>query len=349
MSGLDHLLEMDVYREYRRRIDVRAVLDHYGAQHCTEQMNRDGTIEIIHSCLLDRVEPHHSNGDQNPSAAANIDKGTYVCYSSGLGCDIVHLVMKLEGKESFAEAMGMVGNFLTGATQDVAVLQKELDRVFATTPAYALNLPSYDLRILQQWLTPHPYWGQRGINEETQQLLHLGYDAHEQRVVFPHYVQGKLVGWQKRVIPGVTRPEFPKYRNSPGFPKSETLYAYDLCDPGGPVLVVESPMSVAHAYSIGLRNVTATFGSKTSEHQARLLRGHSRVIVWFDQDPAGLEGERQLVERLYRHTEVLVVPPDEGRDLGDCDLAEVEMKWGQVIPAALRLAWYAPRKKKRSR
>lgn len=349
MSGLERLLEIDAYREYRRRLDVRAVLDHYGAQHCTEQMNRDGTTEIIHSCLLNRVEPHHSNDDQNPSAAANIDKGTYVCYSSGLGCDIVHLVMKLEGKESFAEALGVVGGFLTGSTQEAAALQAELDKVFATAVhAYSLNLPSYDTRILQQWLVPHPYWGQRGITEDTIELLHLGFDAHEQRIVFPHYVQDKLVGWQKRVIPGLTRPEFPKYRNSPGFPKSETLYAHDLCDPGGPVMVVESPMSVARAYSIGLRNVTATFGAKVSQAQIALLKGHEKVIVWFDADPAGMAGERKLLEGLYRCTETLRVRPEEGKDLADYDMEGFcRHTMNNTVPAAIRLGELeAPRGRK---
>lgn len=337
--SLQAILDQETYRSYLRRLDAQAVLDYYGAQNCTEQVNaKDGTTEVVHSCLLDRVEPHHSNGDASPSASCNLDKKTYVCYSLGFGCDLFHLVMKLEGKESFAEAMGMVGNFLTGATREAAIMQAELDRVFAATPAYSMNLPAYDTRVLQQWLTPHPYWGQRGIDEETQQLLHLGYDPHEQRVVFPHYVQDKLVGWQKRVIPGVTNPPFPKYRNSPGFPKSETLYAHDFCTPG-PVLVVESPMSVAHAYSIGLRNVTATFGAKVSQAQIDLLKAHEKVIIWFDADPAGMAGEHKLLEGLYRHTETLRVTPEEGKDLADYDMEAFERYTAaNTMPAVLRLA-----------
>jgi Toprim-like len=326
-TGLQSLIDKDIYRSYLDRLDARALLAHYGAQRCTEQTNKDGSTEIVHSCLLDRVERHHSHGDQNPSAACNIDKHTYVCYAMGFGCDLFHLVMKLEGKENFADALSAVNPFLTGSTLEGNALRTKLDKLFAGPVAYTIELPTYDIRVLDAWKVDHPYWWHRGISAEAIALLRLGFDAHENRIVFPHFVGGKLVGWQKRVVPGLTNPPFPKYRNSSGFPKSETLYAHDLTDlgdgpvyPGGPVLVVESPMSVARAYTIGLRNVVATFGAKVSVAQIELLKKHEKVIVWFDADPAGMTGERHLLEGLQCHTEVLRVRPEEGKDLADYDM-----------------------------
>jgi len=32
--GLDHLHKRFLYQDYKRRLDVRAILDHYGAQNC---------------------------------------------------------------------------------------------------------------------------------------------------------------------------------------------------------------------------------------------------------------------------------------------------------------------------
>ena len=83
-----------MYEDYKRRLDARQVLEHYGADNCMEQMGRDGSTEIIHSCLLDRVEPHHRNGDQNPSAACNLDKKLYVCYNYW-GGDLFHFIAKM--------------------------------------------------------------------------------------------------------------------------------------------------------------------------------------------------------------------------------------------------------------
>jgi hypothetical protein len=344
--GLDWMADKALYDEYLRRLDARAVLDRYGAQNCREQLNRDGTTEIVHSCLLDRVERHHANGDAHPSAALNVDKKVYVCYSGGWSGDLFHLVMKLEGKEAFADVLPEVGKFLTGATSDTETIRADLDRIFTGPDAYALNLPAYADTVLDAFDKSHPYWASRGITPEVQKLLRLGYDEREHRIVFPHFVCGTLVGWQKRVIPGETVPDFPKYRSSPGLPKAETLYGHDLAMPDGKprdggVIVVESPMSVAKGYSIGLLpgSVVATFGAKVTEGQIALLREHSKVIVWFDADPAGMAGERRLLEALHRHTETFRVTPTKGKDMADLadldDFARYTMF--HTMPGSIRL------------
>jgi hypothetical protein len=340
--GLEHLLQKELYNDRLRRLDARELLAHYNAENATEQTNKDGTTEIVHSCLLDRVEPHHTNGDANPSASMNIDKKTYVCYSLGFGCDLMHLVMKLEGLESLDDAMGVIGGFLTGSVTDAPNLDAEIAAIFAesTVSTYTINLPSYDDRILTSWAKPHPYWNHRGISLEAQEVLRLGYDEREQRIVFPHRVDGTLVGWQKRSIPGETKPDYPKYRSSSGFPKSETLYNFDMASDHQRVCVVESPMSVARALSLGIPNVVATFGAKVNAKQIALLHDFQTVYVWFDDDPAGLHGEKRIVEGLYHFTDVRVVAPDGGRDMADADLEEIASKLAAATPASLKLGEY---------
>jgi len=340
--GLDWLVDKDAYHRTLQRLDARALLEHYHAENCTEQLNRDGTTEIVHSCLLDRVEPHHTNHDANPSAALNVDKKVYCCYAGGWSGDLFHLVQKLERNESFADGLEVVGRFLQGATRDRITMRAELDALFSKPESYSTNLPAYDPAILSSWKHPHPYWGQRGITAEAIERLQLGYDDQEQRVVFPHFVNGALVGWQKRAIPGQSHPELPKYRNSPGFPKAESLYAHDESGETGPVLVVESPMSVAKAYSIGVGNVVATFGASVTPGQLALLRRHEKVMVWFDADPAGQAGERAVLEALHRAlpAQLFRVTPTPGKDLADiADLAEfARYTMSHTMPGSIRLA-----------
>jgi DNA primase len=342
MTGIQGILDKATYNEYLERLDARAVLEHYGAENCTEQVNaKDGSTEVVHSCLLDRVEPHHSNGDKSPSASCNLENKQYVCYSMGFGCDLFHLVMKLEGKESLTDSMSMIGQFLTGATLDKKEFQAKLTKLFEANNSYSISLPSYDDAILNGFKHPHVYWDHRGITQQAQEALHLGYDPREKRIIFPHYVQNTLVGWQKRVVPGETFPEFPKYKNTPGFPKSETLYNLDTASRYPLTCVVESPMSVAKAMSLGIPNTVATFGAKVTDHQISLLRQFDKVYVWFDRDAAGMQGEKNIVEKLHRHTPVMVVTPDGGRDLGDCDENEIAFKLNHAMPAAIRLGEYA--------
>lgn len=339
-SGFDSLLRQDTLQEYLRRLDARAVLEHYGARNCTEQAGGDGTTEIVHSCLLDQVEPHHSNGDEHPSAACNIDKRAYVCYALGWGGSLFRLIQKLENKESLSETLGTVGQFLTGATQDSSTMLAELDKLFNPTLHSQIDLPAYSTKVLDGWSRPHPYWTARGITAEAIAALRLGYDEREGRIVFPHFVDSTLVGWQKRAIPGETQPDYPKYRNSSGFPKSETLYNLDLARRSPRVCVVESPMSVARAMSLGIPNVVATFGAKISDLQIAQLADFERVYVWFDRDGAGLTGERKLVEGLHKRTEVYVVTPDRGKDMGDTNLDGIALKLHDAVPASLRLGEY---------
>ena len=254
----------------------------------------------------------------------NIEKGLYCCYVHWSG-DIFHLIMLLEGKDSFDEITPFIGDFLEGSTKTQEGFREELERLFLSDQVYSVDLPSYSERVLDPWMVCHPYmYEDRKVSIEAMARLRIGFDQRENRIVFPHWWEDRLVGWQKRAIPGKdgqwpgTYPNYPKYRNSPGFPKSETLYGYDLaakCQ--GPVVVVESPMSVARAVTHQFPGVLATFGAKVSASQIDLLRCFNQVVVWFDDDPAGQAGARKLTRGLYRHTEVKVVTPDPGRDLAD--------------------------------
>ena len=199
---------------------------------------------------------------------------------------------------------------------------------------------------------PHPYLTSRGITEEAVEMLHLGWDEADNRIVFPHFFKGQLVGFQKRAIPPGPWPESaeqdPKYKSSLGFPKAETLYGYDYCRTRSlmdmhkmtHVVVVESPMSVAKAYSLGIPYVLATFGAKVTPSQLALLHDFASVTVWFDDDPAGRAGERTLVNGLSV-SKVLVVDPEPGRDLGDCSTREeVQAMLDSAVPAFMKRAQY---------
>lgn len=334
------------YRDYLCRVDGRAILDHYGAQNCTEKFGSDGTIEIIHSCLLDRLYPHHSNGDSIPSASLNIDKRLYVCYSLGWGGDLLNLLARLEGKDMVVDVLPMVGPFLSGAVRDIEVFKSELEKLLADVKIITVELPVYSEHVLDSWINSHnSYWEQRGISLDAISKLKLGYDCSERRIVFPHFFNYSLVGWQKRVTPE-SNPSWPKYRSSLGFPRSETLYNYDIASQYRQGVVVESPMSVARAFTLGLSNVMATFGSKISSHQIDLLKGFDAIKIWFDADPAGRAGERQLVKELYRHTDVQVVIPEKGKDMADVvDDRHLYSRLLSAVPAALRLALYDEEKK----
>jgi hypothetical protein len=357
-TGFSHIDERALYYDYVRRLDAQAVLDYYGAENQRTETNKDGTTEVIHSCLIDRVEPHHANGDQNPSAACNLEKKLYTCYVWWSG-DLFHLIQKLEGKESLDGIVPIVGEFLGEAAVGSDDFVIELEHLFAATKggAYSAELPQYSDRILAPWAWVHPYLAERGIDRDTASRLHIGWDERTNRITIPHFWQGHLVGWQLRAIPdrpgqwpGTRDGGIPKYKSNSGFPKSETLYGYDQAQRdaagSGRVIVVESPFSVIKAAALHVAGygVVATFGAKVSATQIDLLKDFKRVYVWMDNDSKTLAGriaERRLVNHLYRHTRVDVVAADLDKDLGDCSSAqEVELKLASAEPAVFALARY---------
>lgn len=347
-TGLKQLQDDKFYRDYLHRLDGRLVLDHYGAENCRDIPGEKGTTEVIHSCLLDRVEHHHQNADMNPSASCNLEKKKYVCWAYW-GGDLFHLIMKMEGKDELHDIIEVVSDLLSGTVLETETFRDQLDRLFIRDSVYAIELPEYHSRILKPWLFSHPYLREeRGVTLEASSRLSIGWNERTNRIVFPHFWMGKLVGWQERAIP--ERPGWPgsvvqepKYKSTGGFPKSDTLYGWDLATASGcsGVVVVESPMSVAKGHSLGLENVVATFGASVSRQQVNLLKEFSKVWVWMDHDRSGFKGELVLVKGLWKYTEVRVVKPDEGKDLGDYNtLNDVYAKLESAVPAFVRIPEY---------
>lgn len=334
------------YADYLRRLDARAVLDHYGMQNDHDEITDRGETEVIHSCLLDQVDRHHNNGDQNPSAACNLDRKLYVCYAYW-GGDLFHLIQKLENKDSFEAILPLIAPFLAGSVPDTDRAIAEIEALLAVPQAYTVNLPSYSDRVLSPWAFIHPYLYERGIDAETASRLQIGWRDDDNRLIIPHFWQGKLVGWQSRAVPdrpgqwpGTANPQ-PKYKSTSGFPKADTFY-YDHSRPfpadGTTVVVVESPFSVIKATALGLDvPVLATFGSKVSAAQTRMLGNFDNIILWADPDPAGQLMERTVMRRMSTHAGLRIVTPDPGKDMADCDtLDAIEAKIGQAEPAMLK-------------
>ncbi len=350
-SGFAEIRDRFNPADYLRRIDPQRILDHYGARNQSEQRNKKGEIEVIHSCLLDQVEPHHANQDENPSAAMNVDAALYACYGYWMG-GIFDFVLKMEQKEDLHDIVDVLGTFLSDSVSAHSAdeFRAELAALFRAGEARppTLSTPAYAESAIRRWTgVRHPYLTQeRGITDAAYDQLRLGYGDQSRRVVFPHYVGGKLLGWQQRAVPSRdgqwpgSVDALPKYKNNPSFPKSTTVYNIDAVRPGGaPTVVVESPMSVARAISLGYPDpIVATFGATIPRGQLDVLRGLGPVVLWFDADPAGWKAEIKVCDGLHRHQQVSVVVPEQGKDLGDYDsLDEIRDKIAAATPAVLRM------------
>lgn len=249
--------------------------------------------EITHGCL---VSPGmHSDQEANPTASLNFEKLVYHCFGCGASGGLLWFIATCRGGSSL-EARSWLEQTagLGGSVMELDAMLRFLDRMYAKRTA--VPIPQYSDRALAPWSYDHPYLTDpasadpsgREIPLETARQFRLGWDPEKDRIVVPHFWQGKLVGWQTRRMPfewmsKVPEPNTPKYHSSPDFPKDATIYNYLPKSPTA--LVVESAMSVLrHVHAI---HMEGTFGASVTDLQVMRLVKHEDIVLWMDPDKAG--------------------------------------------------------------
>ena len=308
-------------REIFPGLDARAVLeDIVGARNIID----DGGEEIIHSCPL--PFGMHKNGDSNPSASLNRETLLFNCFTCG-GGSVIWLVQHCLNV-SRDEAIAVLKDEVTDLMLlDVDNFINKLEEMFKEHDENEIEIPVYSDVILSRWRCNCDYLTQRGVSEEVQRIMRTGVEAGRiemarssngsnpvrvDRVVIPHFINGKLVGWVARKINDVEG--VPKYVNSKGFPRGAWMYNLDEARKWNCVYVVESPMSVLVLKTRGIDNVVATFGAKVDSNQIELLRQFSRVTVYMDGDSAGRAATARIIEELSPYCKLTVIDTPDGED-----------------------------------
>jgi len=281
-------------------------------------------VEIIHSCPL--PFGMHKNGDANPSASLNSSSLLFNCFTCG-GGSIIWLVQNCLDI-SRDDAIAVLKNEVK-ALKAVPVEKfiERLEKLFEVEKSSAIEVPHYSETLLARWEGSSDYLLDRGVSLGVQREMRTGVETGRSevsktpagegivavdRVVLPHFMRGRLVGWVARKITEV--PGVPKYRNSKGFPRGHWLYNLDNVLTCPEIYVVESPMSVLVLKSRGIDNVVATFGAKVMDSQIELLRNFRTVTVFMDGDAPGWKASSHLVSSLSDFTRVRVIDTPDGED-----------------------------------
>ncbi|HEY5672712.1 MAG TPA: DNA primase [Malonomonas sp.] len=154
---------------------------------------------------------------------------------------------------------------------------------------------------LDAWEGLAKHLKQQGVRAEDARELGLirpgkegrgDYDLFRGRLMFPIYdLAGQVVAFGGRVLDDSK----PKYINSPESPiyhKGRVLYglyqARQAMRQSGEVILVEGYFDQLALYRAGFPQVVATCGTAMTVDHARLLKRYvQRVLLLFDQDPAG--------------------------------------------------------------
>jgi DNA primase len=296
---------------------------------------------------------NHSHGDTTGKFAIHREARIYNCYVCG-GGTFLSLAMELRNLD-IDEATEWLYQFTEADMRTDSEFVDQFLESFVDMQKRVKTLPYFNERVLDrfsdtiteahEWDPDEgdyvPYFSRRAIDPHIAESRGVRFSWEVTRpspkkgkfadhpdyvgpgLIFPHYWQDRLVGWQTRWLEE-ERPEWiPKYTMTTDFPKENTIYGWREAtwhrEHQGMVAVVESAPSVLALETYGWASV-ATFGSNVNEAQLRLLRRFPKVLLCPDNDTAGIKWKDSLTEYLKRYTRVWHLPPytaKEGADAGD--------------------------------
>ncbi len=346
------------WRDLSETLRLEDVLDELGLRVVEV---RKGGEQLDFHCPLDS----HPGSDVTPSFGINSEELIWNCFTCGEGGTLPSLVIKLRDikgakNRAWQESLEWLLPFtdhIESEERDTQML-KLIDEVLGNEDPPERSkrslLPGFTAGALDKLeLCPLELLSKWGIKSEqtiatfglrySEEWTHIGHKHTGPAIVIPHYFGGKLVGHQSRWL-GIIPSKMPKYTNSSGFPKSDTIFNWDravLVD----LVLVESPMTVIRLHELGISAV-ATFGAAVSDEQLRLLRNLNSVVLSYDNDPpfqnakgdwvlgAGYKALSRVAEALDRDIHVEVVPSidKEKGDLADLNDDEILSQLGLCAP-----------------
>ena len=272
--------------------------------------------------------PYHNN---HHTPAGEIDKtnGTFYCFSCRKIADLVEFVMHTSGRTYFESV-----RFIKSKEQDVD-LEKQINQSLITKVEFA----PFDELIIKRLHNnllgsdrAKDYFKYRKIESSSCSKFSLGYSEKQDMVTVPvHSPDGLTIGFVGRSIEGK------EFKNTPGLPKSKTLFNLNRVKTAGKVYVVESSFDAIRLDQVGFPAV-ATLGATLSNAQIDLLQKYfNDIIVIADNDEAGGNMATRLIEKLGNRISVINLEK-KYKDIGDMsdeDIKKLEFSFDKSIMSML--------------
>jgi DNA primase len=272
--------------------------------------------------------PFHNN-NRTPAGEVDKNNGTFFCFSCHKISDLIELVMHTTGRTYF-ESIRFIKNKETQMD-----LEKEINKQLYVKPEFT-PFDELILKRLNNNLSSSDrakdYFKYRKIDSSSCSKFALGYSEKQDMVTVPvHSPDGMPLGFVGRSIEGK------EFKNTPGLPKSKTLFNLHRVKTADKVYVVESSFDAIRLDQCGFPSV-ATLGSNVSNIQIELLQKYfNNIIVIADNDEAGGNMKTKIVEKLGSRVSVIKLDK-QYKDIGDMDdksIKELDFQFDKTIQSML--------------
>jgi DNA primase len=272
--------------------------------------------------------PFHNN-HRTPAGEVQKDSGMFFCFSCQKSADLLELVMHTSGRTYFESA-----RFIK-SKEKLTNLATEIDKVLIKEEQYKTFDELIIKRLHNNLVSSERaknYFNYRKIKKDSCIKFALGYSEKQDMVTVPvHSPDGVPLGFVGRSIEGKD------FKNTPGLPKSKTLFNLHRVKKYDKVYVVESSFDAIRLDQVGLPAV-ATLGANVSSKQIELLQKYfNNIIVIADNDEAGGNMKDRIVEKLSSRVSVIKLN-NQYKDIGDMpddELSNLEFQFDKSISLML--------------
>lgn len=166
---------------------------------------------------------------------------------------------------------------------------KNIEEVVQQVLDKKIDFEEYDLEIIERLHSnvfksekAMSYYQNRKITKDSVIKYKLGYSEKQDMVTIPVYSpDGLCLGFVGRSIEGKV------FKNTPGLPKSKTLFNLQRAKRYDSVFIVESSFDAIRLEQVGVHAV-ATLGATISQEQRKLIKKYfNKVYLIADNDQAG--------------------------------------------------------------
>jgi DNA primase len=273
--------------------------------------------------------PYHNN-TRTPAGEVSKTKGTFFCFSCQTAKTLIDFVMDQTGRTYFEAT-----RFIHTKQKDTPIFDV-INRELVKKPDFVEFDKTVVDRLHNDLIEKEDgkkYFTGRKIFKDACIKFKLGYSEKQGMVTVPvHSPEGLLIGMVGRSIEGK------EFKNSPGMPKSKTLFNLHRVKQSDRIYVVESSFDAIRLDQVGLPAV-ATLGANVSNTQIELLQKYfNNIIVIADNDEAGGNMKSRIIEKLGSRVSVIKLDK-QYKDVGDMDdesLRSLEVRFDNSILSMLQ-------------
>ena len=257
--------------------------------------------------------PYHNN-NRTPAGEVSKESGLFFCFGCQQTATLQEIVMKMSNR-SYFESL----RYIKSKEQESDITQIVAKQLY--TPPTFIQYDEVIIKRLNSQALESPramrYFDGRLITKSSVSKFNLGYSEKQDMVTIPvHSPEGMVIGFVGRSLEGKD------FKNTPGLPKSKTLFNLHRVKANDKVYVVESSFDAIRLDQVGMPAV-ATLGATISKSQVELLEKYfNEIYLIADNDEAGKSMSKKMIDKLKSRVSIIQLDT-KYKDIGDMQDSDI--------------------------